>query len=222
MVGSSPGILFLMYISENRPFWVRPPDHLLGLCLWTQLVDFCPPNPYYCLPHNVQNTSNAPDGKSYPNSTNDNYVCIIITACIWYICRYDSAPSVLASNIIQSNGSMNGWCLFVYNLSPDTEEKVLWQLFGPFGAVQNVKIVRDFGTQKCRGFGFVTMTNYEEALVAINCLHGCQLSNRVLQVNCIFIFKSDLFHKAYKIQYSFYDIENAKHRYVCIYIYKIL
>jgi RNA recognition motif-containing protein len=32
------------------------------------------------------------------------------------------------------NGS--GWCIFVYNLAPDTEENVLWQLFGPFGAVQ--------------------------------------------------------------------------------------
>ena len=96
--------------------------------------------------------------------------------------RYDSAPSVIANGIISSNANMNGWCLFVYNLAPDTEEKILWQLFGPFGAVQNVKVVRDFTTQKCRGFGFVMMTNYDEALVAINCLNGYLLSNRVLQV----------------------------------------
>ena len=32
------------------------------------------------------------------------------------------------------NGS--GWCIFVYNLAPETEENILWQLFGPFGAVQ--------------------------------------------------------------------------------------
>ncbi len=37
-----------------------------------------------------------------------------------------------------SNGS--GWCIFVYNLAPETEENILWQLFGPFGAVQNVKV----------------------------------------------------------------------------------
>lgn len=36
------------------------------------------------------------------------------------------------------NGS--GWCIFVYNLAPETEENVLWQLFGPFGAVQSVKV----------------------------------------------------------------------------------
>ena len=76
-----------------------------------------------------------------------------------------------------------GWCIFVYNLSPDTEDNILWQLFGPFGAVQNAKIVRDFQTQKCKGFGFVTMTNYEESVLAINGLNGFVLGNRVLQVS---------------------------------------
>ena len=38
-----------------------------------------------------------------------------------------------------------GWCIFVYNLAPETEDNVLWQLFGPFGAVQNVKVCQ-FGT----------------------------------------------------------------------------
>jgi len=77
----------------------------------------------------------------------------------------------------------SGWCLFIYNLAPETEENVLWQLFGPFGAVQNVKVMRDFGTQKCKGFGFVTMTNYEEAVVAVTSLNGYQLGTRVLQVS---------------------------------------
>jgi len=76
-----------------------------------------------------------------------------------------------------------GWCIFVYNLAPETEESILWQLFGPFGAVQNVKIIRDFQTQKCKGFGFITMTNYDEALMAINSLNGFTLGNRVLQVS---------------------------------------
>ena len=29
----------------------------------------------------------------------------------------------------------------MYNLAPETEENILWQLFGPFGAVQNVKVI---------------------------------------------------------------------------------
>jgi len=77
----------------------------------------------------------------------------------------------------------SGWCLFVYNLAPETEENVLWQLFGPFGAVQNVKVMRDLSTHKCKGFGFVTMTNYDEALMAIAANNGYQLGGRVLQVS---------------------------------------
>lgn len=77
----------------------------------------------------------------------------------------------------------SGWCIFVYNLSPETEENVLWQLFGPFGAVQNIKLIRDFQNKNCKGFGFVTMTNYEEAVIAINTLNGFTLGNRQLQVS---------------------------------------
>jgi len=91
------------------------------------------------------------------------------------------AGNTLLPGMTATNGS--GWCIFVYNLAPETEENILWQLFGPFGAVQNVKVIRDLQTNKCKGFGFVTMTNYEEALVAIQSLNGYTLGNRVLQVS---------------------------------------
>uniref|UniRef100_A0A8D0AS27 ELAV-like protein n=1 Tax=Sander lucioperca TaxID=283035 RepID=A0A8D0AS27_SANLU len=85
-----------------------------------------------------------------------------------------------------------GWCIFVYNLAPDADESILWQMFGPFGAVTNVKVIRDFNTNKCKGFGFVTMTNYDEAAVAIASLNGYRLGDRVLQVS----FKTNKTHKA--------------------------
>jgi ELAV like protein 2/3/4 len=71
----------------------------------------------------------------------------------------------------------------VYNLGPEIDENTLWQLFGPFGAVQSVKISRDIQSFKCRGFGFVTMTNYDEAISAIKHLNGLTIGNRVLQVS---------------------------------------
>lgn len=43
--------------------------------------------------------------------------------------------------------------------------------------------MRDFATAKCKGYGFVTMTNYEDALVAIAGLNGYQLGTRMLQVS---------------------------------------
>ena len=75
------------------------------------------------------------------------------------------------------------WCLFVYNLDPEVEENALWQLFGPFGAVQSVKVVKSQANQKCKGFGFVTMSVYEEAANAVAALNGFMLANRILQVS---------------------------------------
>lgn len=87
------------------------------------------------------------------------------------------------TNGINSVAPGGGWSIFVYNLAPETEESTLWQLFGPFGAVQSVKIIKDTATNQCKGYGFVTMTNYEEAMIAIRSLNGYTLGGRVLQVS---------------------------------------
>lgn len=59
--------------------------------------------------------------------------------------RYSPLTGDLLANAILPGNAINGsgWCIFVYNLAPETEENVLWQLFGPFGAVQSVKVVRE-------------------------------------------------------------------------------
>lgn len=87
------------------------------------------------------------------------------------------------ANGIGSIAPGGGWSIFIYNLAPETEESTLWQLFGPFGAVQSVKIIKDAATNQCKGYGFVTMTNYEDAMMAIRALNGYALGNRVLQVS---------------------------------------
>ncbi|KAI4808289.1 hypothetical protein KUCAC02_000353 [Chaenocephalus aceratus] len=102
----------------------------------------------------------------------------------------DGVTSLAGINLPGHAGT--GWCIFVYNLAPDADESILWQMFGPFGAVTNVKVIRDFNTNKCKGFGFVTMTNYDEAAVAIASLNGYRLGDRVLQVS----FKTNKTHKA--------------------------
>lgn len=49
-----------------------------------------------------------------------------------------------SSNVL-GQGTAFGCCIFVYNLAPDTEENLLWQLFGPFGAVTSVKVMSFYG-----------------------------------------------------------------------------
>lgn len=108
----------------------------------------------------------------------------LLTAPITAASITTTTPSPTLSNpSLNSTVAYSGWCIFVYNLGPETDENTLWQLFGPFGAVQSVKIVRDAQLQKCKGFGFVTMTNYAEAAAAIEQLNGCNLGNRILQVS---------------------------------------
>uniref|UniRef100_A0A2I3GF99 ELAV-like protein n=1 Tax=Nomascus leucogenys TaxID=61853 RepID=A0A2I3GF99_NOMLE len=95
------------------------------------------------------------------------------------------------SGINVPGNASSGWCIFIYNLGQDADEGILWQMFGPFGAVTNVKVIRDFNTNKCKGFGFVTMTNYEEAAMAIASLNGYRLGDKILQVS----FKTNKSHK---------------------------
>ncbi|TGZ37879.1 ELAV-like protein 2 [Temnothorax longispinosus] len=69
--------------------------------------------------------------------------------------RYSPLAGDLLANSMLPGNTMNGagWCIFVYNLAPETEENVLWQLFGPFGAVQSVKVIRDLQTNNHIGVG---------------------------------------------------------------------
>lgn len=84
-----------------------------------------------------------------------------------------------------------GYCLFVYNLAADTDDTLLWQLFSQFGAILNVKILRDL-TQKCKGYAFVSMSSYTEAYNAMVSLNGTNLGGKTLQV----VFKSSTPYRA--------------------------
>jgi cold-inducible RNA-binding protein len=73
--------------------------------------------------------------------------------------------------------------LFVGNLAFETTEDALRELFSAHGEVQGVRIMTDRDTGKSRGFGFVEMTNDDEAAKAITALNGTDLGGRALTVN---------------------------------------
>lgn len=73
--------------------------------------------------------------------------------------------------------------IFVGNLSFNTSEDALRQLFEAYGQVDRVSILTDRETGRSRGFGFVEMTNAEEGDKAIAALNGTQLDGRTLNVN---------------------------------------
>jgi RNA recognition motif-containing protein len=73
--------------------------------------------------------------------------------------------------------------LFVGNLSFETSELELQDLFAACGTVTEVNIVTDKFTQKPRGFAFVTMATPEGAQAAIQQLSGKEVNGRALTVN---------------------------------------
>ncbi|XVF05445.1 hypothetical protein REPUB_Repub05bG0173000 [Reevesia pubescens] len=70
----------------------------------------------------------------------------------------------------------------VTNLSEDTREPDLLELFRSFGAVSRVHVAFDQKTGMSRGFGFVNFVSKEDAQKAINKLNGYGYDNLILRV----------------------------------------
>ena len=73
--------------------------------------------------------------------------------------------------------------LFVGGLSKDVTEFEFQDLFTGLGTVEDSNIVYDRYTGESRGFGFVTLTNDDEATEAISKLNGQDFKGRKLTVN---------------------------------------
>src|SRR6476661_5199988 len=73
--------------------------------------------------------------------------------------------------------------LYVGNLSFNTTNQDLNDLFGQIGTVESANVVEDRDTGRSRGFGFVEMSSKEEADNAIAQLNGKEVDGRELKVN---------------------------------------
>jgi cold-inducible RNA-binding protein len=73
--------------------------------------------------------------------------------------------------------------LYVGNLSFDTTENDLQDMFAAYGPVTEVNLIMDRMSGRSRGFGFVTMATPEGAQAAITALAGQNVGGRNLTVN---------------------------------------
>lgn len=73
--------------------------------------------------------------------------------------------------------------LYVGNLSFNTSNLDLQDMFGAFGSVQSANVVEDRETGRSRGFGFVEMSSKSEGEGAISGLNGKEVDGRSLTVN---------------------------------------
>lgn len=73
--------------------------------------------------------------------------------------------------------------IFVGNLSFQSSEDSIRQLFEAYGAVSRVNLITDRETGRARGFGFVEMEDASAASKAISALDGRDFEGRPLKVN---------------------------------------
>ncbi|KAI8990767.1 hypothetical protein BDF20DRAFT_840735 [Mycotypha africana] len=83
-----------------------------------------------------------------------------------------------------------GATLFIGNLDPDVDEKVLYDTFSAFGMIVNTpKIARDPESGLPKGFGFISYDNFESSDAAIQAMEGQYLMNK--QITVSYAYKKD-------------------------------
>jgi cold-inducible RNA-binding protein len=85
--------------------------------------------------------------------------------------------------VLSLKEALMGKKLYVGNLSYDVTNDALHEMFAAYGNVQSAQIVMDRDTGRSKGFGFVEMSNDQEAQAAINGLNGKEAGGRSLTVN---------------------------------------
>ena len=73
--------------------------------------------------------------------------------------------------------------IYVGNLSFDTTDQTLTELFAQHGTVSSVSVITDRFTGRSRGFGFVEMADETEGKAAMGALDGQDFEGRTLKVN---------------------------------------
>ena len=73
--------------------------------------------------------------------------------------------------------------LYVGNLSYNTTELELRDIFAEIGTVADAKVVTDRETGRPRGFAFVEMSSDQEAKQAIEQLNGREVGGRAINVS---------------------------------------
>ncbi len=91
------------------------------------------------------------------------------------------APRRISTGGEQDNPLANK--LYVGNLSFDSTEADLKELFGQHGTVESVAVIMDRETGRPRGFAFVEMSESSAAQDAIRALDGNEFGGRNIKVN---------------------------------------
>ncbi|ROT69652.1 putative splicing factor 3B subunit 4, partial [Penaeus vannamei] len=80
--------------------------------------------------------------------------------------------------------------IFIGNLDPEVDEKLLYDTFSAFGVIlQTPKIMRDPDTGNSKGYAFINFASFEASDAAIEAMNGQYLCNRSISIS--YAFKKD-------------------------------
>nr|CAD7429137.1 unnamed protein product [Timema monikensis] len=80
--------------------------------------------------------------------------------------------------------------IFIGNLDPEVDEKLLYDTFSAFGVIlQTPKIMRDPETGNSKGFAFINFASFDASDAAIEAMNGQYLCNRPISVS--YAYKKD-------------------------------
>lgn len=103
---------------------------------------------------------------------------------------YGKAIRINKASQDKTNSGDVGANLFIGNLDPDVDEKMLHDTFSAFGVIINTpKLMRDPDTGNSKGFGFVSFDCFEASDAAIEGMNGQYLCNR--QITVSYAYKKD-------------------------------
>ena len=101
--------------------------------------------------------------------------------CFAYVGRMCFPPNAIS--LLASIWEHIALRLYVGSLSYQTTEQELADLFGQVGQVVSATVITDRDSGRSKGFGFVEMSNDDEAQKAIDQLNGTTLGSRQIVVN---------------------------------------
>ncbi len=85
--------------------------------------------------------------------------------------------------VINSNAKRMAKKLFVGNLSWSIGDTELEETFAQFGAIDEAVVIKERGTDRSKGFGFVTFAEEDAADTAIEEMDGKEVDGRPINVN---------------------------------------
>lgn len=121
-----------------------------------------------------------------------------------FICELDADYAIKIMNMIKLYGKpirVNkasahqknldvGANVFIGNLDPEVDEKLLYDTFSAFGVIlQTPKIMRDPETGNSKGYAFVNFASFDASDAAIEAMNGQYLCNRAITIS--YAFKKD-------------------------------